>query len=33
MILTDIDYEFLANCSNNDFHNWCVRWINNDIQQ
>ena len=32
-MITDSDYEFLANCSNNDFHNWCVRWINNDIQQ
>lgn len=27
MNLTDDEYAYLANCSINDFHNWCVRWL------
>lgn len=27
MNLTNQDYEFLANCSDNEFHNWCIRWL------
>lgn len=25
--LTDDEYLFLANCSDNEFHNWCIRWL------
>jgi len=27
MNLNDSDYLFLANCTNNEFHNWCIRWL------
>lgn len=30
MNLQDDDYEFLANCSDVEFHNWCIRWLKNN---
>ncbi len=26
--ITDKDYEFLANCTDIEFNNWCVRYLN-----
>lgn len=28
MDLTDDDYLYLVKCTNIEFNNWCVRWLN-----
>lgn len=28
MNLTKAEYHFLANCGDVEFHNWCIRWLN-----